>query len=189
MAQSKEHIAYLMNKLQMPLIIRDHLVTGVPLNAEGTYALHEMMGNFAPDYAILSAAFVMQEIAANETIDQQDLRFLNMECERLVERYAARDDLAQDNAALWEETQMDMMVPLAEDIEGFIDIITLCHMSFEITEPKIAQILNVLIIQLQSHLVIVDEVIAMKVEIENALDIPAPLITGYAADNVVRFPG
>ncbi len=190
MAQSTQQRALLKSNLQMPLVVRDLLVTSLPAASDTTYALHEMMSNYSPDQALLCAAFVVKEIASFETMATNDLEFLHMECERLIERYSARDDLANDNPDLWNETQANMMHDIAEDIEGFMDLIALCHMSFEVTAPKIAEILNILSIQLQSSLMIVDEVISLQDHITDSLkNAPLPETTGYEADNVIRFPG
>ncbi len=183
MAQSTQQLALLKNNLQIPLIVRDLLVTGDAPTAEATYGLHEMMGSYEPDKAILCAAFVMKEIAAYESFAATDMAFLHLECERLIERYSARDDLAQDNPEIWEETQADMMGEIAEDLEGFIDLLSLCKLSFEITAPHVVQILDILEVQLQCQLMIVDTVI------DNLESQPAtPSITGYDADNVIAFP-
>lgn len=188
MAQSEKQIALLKNALQMPLIVRDLLITNQNPSASAHYALHEMMGNFQPDEALLCAAFVMEEISKFESIISPDLTFLHMECTRIIERYSARNDLAEGNPELWTETQGEMMPMIFEDIEEFLELTSLCQLSFEITNPKTAIILDIITTQLQSHLMIVDEVIALQETLKDSLK-NIPTITGYMADNVVMFPG
>ncbi len=191
MAQSTQQLALLKNNLQIPLIVRDLLVTRRAPSPETTYSLHEMMGSFHPDRALLCAAFVMKEIASLESMATGDLGFLHLECERLIERYSARDDLAQDNPDLWEETQIDMMGEIAEDLEGFIDLLSLCKLSFEITAPYIAHTLEILDVQLQCQLMIIDTVVeslAMMDTTQLPKALPASTVTGHDADNVLAFP-
>lgn len=188
MAQSEKQLALLKNNLQIPLIVRDLLVTGCAPSPETTYGMHEMMGNYQPDSAILCTALVMSEIATQENIAASDLEFLHMECERLIERYSARDDLAKDNPELWEETQSDMMGEIAEDLEGFIDLISLCKLSFEITAPNVVQILDIMDVQLQCQLMIIDEVLECLSKQNQKAELTHSSITGYAADNIIMFP-
>lgn len=187
MAQSEKQIALLKNTLQMPLIVRDLLITDQNPSSSAHYALHEMMGNFQPDDALLCAAFVMEEVSKIESIISADLTFLHMECTRIIERYSARNDLAEENPELWAETQDEMMPIIFEDIEEFLELTSLCQLSFEITNPKTATILNIITTQLQSHLMIVDEVMSMQETLRDNLK-TIPAITGYMADNVIMFP-
>ncbi len=188
MAQSEKQIALLKNKLQMPLIVRDLLVTNQNPSASTHYALHEMMGNFQPEDAMLCAAFVMEEISKLEDVISGDLSFLHMECTRIIERYSAHNDLANNDPELWPNTQSDMMPKLLEDIDDFLELTSMCQLSFDITNQKVATILNIVTTQLQSHLMIVDEVISLQeTHKENVQHIPS--VTGYMADNVIMFPG
>ena len=189
MAQNEKQLALLKNKLQMPLIVRDLLITNQTPDADAQYALHEMMGNFKTEDAILSAAFIMQEIANHEAIINTDLAFLKMECERLIERYSARDDLAHENPNLWTETQGEMLDVMYEDMEDFMELIALCQLSYDITNSKIAKLLDIITIQFQSHLMILDEVIEMQQNNNHQTQISAPSCTGFDADNVIMFPG
>ncbi len=189
MAQNEQKLALVKSKLQMPIIIRDLLITDQAPSAESTYALHDMMSSFQPDAAILSAAFTMKEIADIEDALSEDISFLHMECDRIIERYIARDEMAEENPELWSETQSEMMPVIAEDIEGFLELISLCYLSYDITNPKIAKIVNILNVQLQSHLMIVDEVITLQEDIKRQAALSTPAINGYMADNVVMFPG
>lgn len=180
MANTTQNLANLKNRLQMPLIVRDLLITQEQPNAEENYGLHEMLSDYSAEDALLTAAFTMQEIAAHQNVAVSDLAFLHLECERLIERYAARDDLFQENEELWSETQSDMVSEIAEDIEGFLDLLSLCILSFEITAPKIHKILTILDVQLQAQLIIIDEVQAM---LDN-LETQPHAQTG----NVIQFP-
>lgn len=184
MAQSKTQMALLKNRLQMPMIVRDLLVTQMEPADDATYALHEMMGNFRPEEALLCAALVMEEIAFFERDVDADMKFLKMECARIIERYSARDDLAQDNPELWAETEVDMLPVLAEDLDEFLEIIFMCYLNFELANPNITAILDILTAQLQSHSMIVDEVLILHEDLAKN----APPTPKSVEDNIVSFP-
>ena len=130
----------------------------------------------------------MQEIGRMETIAVNDMAFLHLECERLIERYSARDDLSADNPELWKETQADMLSETAEDLEGFLDLLSMCKLSFEITAPRIVDILNILEAQLESQLMIVDTVLDMKAEeyLERQEHQAIPALS--KSSNIIQFP-
>lgn len=186
MAQSNQTRAKLKNKLQTPLAVRDLLEQNYDLNIEPEiiYALHETLSELSAEQTLISAAFIIKEIAAFEAISTNDFTFLNLECDRIIERYCAREDLAEENPELWNESHAGMMDDIAEDIEGFLDLTALCQLSFEITAPHIGQILDILSTQLQSNLLIIDEVAEMLKE--------APQKTSHPwihhADNIIIFP-
>lgn len=180
MAQTNQTLASLKNRLQMPMVVRDLLITDIAASNESTYALHEMLSDYSAEDALLAGAFTMQEIAAFQNVAATDLAFLHLECERLIERYGARDDLFQENPDLWNETQAEMVSEIAEDLEGFLDLLSLCMLSFEITAPKIHQILSILDTQLQSQLIIIDEVQDMLNNLETE-QVAQP-------SNIIPFP-
>ncbi len=187
MVQSNQQLALLKNKIYIPMIVRDLLSTGQEPSRETNYALHEMIGNYQPETALLCSAFVMKEITTHKKIGQDDLSFLNMECERIIERYSARDDLAQENPELWEETQIQMINDIAEDLDGFIDLISLCKLSFEITAPHIAKILDIFDLQLQCQLMIIDQVMEHITKQKKSKPMQCNII-GHDADNIIIFP-
>ncbi len=188
MAQNDKQMALLKNRLQMPLIVRDMLIIGQTPLADENYALHEMMGNFKAEEALLCAAFTMKEIADFESVVSADLAFLHMECDRIIERYSMRDAMAEENPELWSETQINMMDIISEDTEELLELTELCGLSYEITNPKIVKFLDIIATQLSSHLMIIDEVISMQQEAGYTNALTQPVITGFEADNVIMFP-
>ncbi len=170
MAYRKQQLALLKNELQIPLIVRDYLITDQRPDSTANYALHEMMSDFLPNDAILAAAFVMKEIADSQMVTSADLKYLHMECDRIIEKYSSN--------------HINTMKSIFEDMEEFLDIISLCQMSFEIINSKINNIINILNIQMQSHLMIIDEVISMQKNVT-----PTPHLTNQTTENnIVTFP-
>ncbi len=197
MSQSDKQLALLKNRLQMPLIVRDLLTTGKMPSCEEIYALHDMLSEFTMEDSLLCGAFVMKEIADLGNVCPEDMAFMHMECERLIERYSARDDLAAENPELWGETQINMLDGIAEDLECFLDLMALCRLSYEITSPCVSCVLEILDAQLQSQLLIADEVIAMHQAKALGERMKAPAVTtsdviaaqfGAGGDNILLFP-
>lgn len=195
MAQNDKQRALLKNRLQMPLIVRELLTADKMPNDEETYAMHHMLSDYSIEDALLCGAFVMKEIADLGNVLPCDMPFMHMECDRLIERYAARDDLAQENPELWSNTQLNMIDDTAEDLECFLDLLALCKLSYEITAPCVTSILDILDTQLQSQLIIIDEIIAMRHE-EMRQTVNSPIATqvkitaqhGAYGDNIIPFP-
>lgn len=186
---NEQKMALLKTTLQMPVIIRDLLVTNTEVAEDAVYGLHEMLGNYQPDEALLTCALSMKEIANYESLVSTDLAFLHMECDRIIERYVARHDLSEENPLMWSETQGEMMSVIAEDIESFLDLAGLCQMSFEITNPKLKTLLDIMTAQLGAQLMIVDEIIDMRESQKRRADtLEHPSVSGYMADNVIMFP-
>lgn len=183
--------ARIKNNLQMPFIVRDLLLCDTPPSADATYALHEMLGNFTAERALLCAALTIKEIATFENIISADLSFLQMEYDRLIERYINREALSEENPDLWETTQKEMIPVIAEDIECFLDLLNLCHLSFEITNPKITKILEIITTQLQAHLVILDEISDMIESEKMNINFTAPesIKDVSYTNNIIQFPG
>jgi|GEM_PF-3324651 len=197
MSQSDKQLALLKNRLQMPLIVRDLLSAGKMANGEETYAMHSMLSDFTIEDSLLCGAFVMKEVADLGNVCPADMAFMHMECERLIERYSARDDLAQENPEFWNHTQITMLDDMAEDLECFLDLLALCKLSYEITSPSVTSILQILDTQLQSQLLIIDEVIGMHQAEAIGEVVEAPKVStenvvaaqfGASGDNILLFP-
>ncbi len=193
MPQSNQQRALLKNKLQMPMIVRDLLTTEKTPDDTQTYAMHHLFSEFTTENSLLCAAFVMQEIAQQGNVHPSDMAFFHMECERLIECYSARDQLAQENPDLWDETQISKLDDIAEDLESFLDLVALCKLSYEITAPNVTHIIDILDTQLQGQLMIIDEVITMRngqmlEQINYASTLPTTSIKS-CGDNIIVFPG
>ena len=192
MALDNKKLALIKNRLQMPLIVRDLLTSGKMPSDEEIYALHDLLCTFSTEDTLLCSAFTMKEIASFGNVHPSDMPFLHMECERLIERYAAQDDLATENPELWETSQINMLDETAEDLECFLDLLALCKLSHETIVPCVGSILEILDAQLQSQLIIIDEVIAMHcAQQEQAInETPNTNTAQYLSygDNIIPFP-
>ncbi len=193
MSLSDKELALLKNRLQMPLIIRDMLEAGKMLCDDENYAMHEMLSNFSTEEALLCSAFVMKEIAyfisdASSGSASTDLVFLNMECERLIERYSTRVDLMQESPDILFELDNNILEVIYEDICDFLELIELCQLSFEIINPKLVGFLKIMTLQLQSHMMIVDEAISILSNKKDNGNVFSIMTSGADIDNVIMFP-
>ena len=62
MAQSHQKLSLLKNKLQMPLIVRDLMVTGLSGADETIYGLNELLSDYKADMVLLCAAFTCKKL-------------------------------------------------------------------------------------------------------------------------------
>lgn len=184
----EQRMARIKNDVQIPMIIRENLSNKEILGPGTIYALHEILSNQTAEKSILCAVMTLQEIMNFHDLTNTDTSFLAMECDRLIERYVARDELADENKNLWNETQKEMMSVIAEDIENFLDLVNLCNMSFEVIDSKITKILDIIAIQLQSQLIIVDEIIELLDTQKRSASLNIQTPTGIQADNIIMFP-
>lgn len=174
----EQNLAYLKNKLQLPLIARDYLHDNQAPKDESRYALHDIMSNLAPQDALLCSAFIMKEINAFLNIDTQ---MLQNECDRLIEAYAGAHD---------HTTTQNTIDTLSADLIAFAEILDMCQISYDILNPKAADILGIITTQIHAQILIIDSVIEM-IEAQNVqqrLLAQGTQISGYRADNVVMFP-
>lgn len=178
-----QELALLKVRMQAPMIVRDLLATNLKLDSDMQFSLSEMISNMDAINTLLCAALSMKEINDFKDAGAQCKNLAGLECERILERY-------HENAAI-NGPEWDIKT-LAEDLENFIEMAELCHMSYEILDPKIAAIINVLCAQINAQIMIVDHVIAyMNAQEQHghkSLKVSA-YKTGYAADNIVMFPG
>lgn len=188
MTTEKQKTAQIKNELQVPLIVRDFLEGREEFTVESHYAMSETLSNLPPCGALLSCAFAYQNFIAACDTKTTNLDILNMACDRLIERYVSREILADENPDLWEETQPDMMICIAEDIEETLILVALCEDRFKHMSAQEQSLLNSLRIQLQAQFVIVEEVLHLHelLQIEN-------IEVGYVpqhimSDNVIAFP-
>lgn len=180
--------AQLKVKLQLPIVVRELLKGTETLDDAAMYVISDMLCGYAPDQALLACAMAAKEIAAYDSENISDVGLLNMEAERIIECYATRLELGEDDPDLWADTQNNMMHVIAEDLESFTELMTLCQLSFDVTDKMLARLSSIMAAQLHSQLMIVDQVIELLGSVDRATDMPAHAMTGYMADNVVMFP-
>jgi len=192
-SQGELELARLKNRLQLPLVVRDHLMDHKLLADDETYALHETLSEMEAHDVIVCAAMCLKEIADYEGMDFSGYNFLHTECNRMIKRYANALLFNRDQDAFWDERFSYTLSQLSSDLESFTEIVELCLMSFEILNPCAADVLQVLSTQLQSQMLIVDEIAGMHAERREepqeqpSMNIGNPQMTGYGADNVVLF--
>lgn len=179
----EQDLALLKNKLQLPLIARDYLSENEAPASESRYALHEIMSNLQPQDALLCAAFILKEIASFDSGMATTQSWLHRECDALIACYANKDHL----------NESDITLPvLVRDMENFTELLDLAFLSYDVLNPKAAELLDIIVTQMHAQVTIVETVLEMTEAAEHApehkLFAAAPINTGYMADNVVMFP-
>ena len=157
--------ALLLNRLQFPLIARDYMDAGAPLEDDARYALHEMLGDLSPPMALLCAAATLQDIA----LSHEGLTYLRDVCGRILHTYGA-DAL---------EGKEPSLSPLLEDLEQILELMEMCRMSFEIVQPETLVFINILMPQINAQIMIVEQALAQR-----WTDTPAHKTTA----EIVEFP-
>lgn len=178
-------LAALKNRLQIPMIVRDYLEDSSITAAEIQYGMNDMLSNFKSEDAVLSIAFAMSDIATLCHDNDEQMSLLKMECDRLIERYAARDRMSQHDPDHWHMTQAQMIPVIAEDIDGFLELLEMCHMTLDITAPRPASILTTFIAQLGAHGMIMDTI---KTALMTEAATHAHRCATPFSDNIIPFP-
>ncbi|MDH5723252.1 MAG: hypothetical protein OEY94_08040 [Alphaproteobacteria bacterium] len=136
---------------------------------ENFIAIHKTMSDLSPLAALLYAAEAMLEIANCNDLLPFEPKFLKAECSKM--RDMCRYGLSDPYDTL-------------HYIEEFNSLLDLCYVSYETDYPLVAEIIDILRKQLNTQIVIMDEV----------LDIKAGTAEGVSdnlecMDNVIAFPG
>ena len=139
---SAQDLAWLTNRLQMPLIARDYMETGRVPEDDARFAMHELMSNLDPAKALLCAAMTLQEIA----LSHEGLTYLNEVCARLIHQYGPEDAVYS-------------MESLHADLADITELMEMCRMTFEIVHPETLAFLSILIPQIEAQAMIVEEVL------------------------------
>lgn len=190
---SEQDIETVKEKLSVPLVVSDILESQGHITAQLRYGLHEAISDFQPDSALLCFATSLQIIAASQPYPTNGLKLLSIECERLIEDYAPLW-LENINEEKIDQTLLfETLMALPEDLEMLstmmaaeLDLITQ-------TDPKAAELFDILIAQAHAHTLIAAE----YVEAMGYVDMPqtaradVEMLSIPAAynDNVIPFPG
>lgn len=145
--------ALLLNRLQFPLIARDYQDVSQEPDDDARYALHEMLGDLTPTTALLCAATTLQEIAYSH----EGLTYLNEFCHGIIDKYGPRVISREDISAA-------DLLPLYADLERIVEIMEMCRMTFELVRPETLVFLDILIPQMESQMMIVDEAMALHAD-------------------------
>lgn len=182
--QDNRNLALLKSRLQLPLIVRQLLKSGEKMEGETKYAMHTLLGDLDPVQALLCAAFCLKEIANYEGLDFSGYNFLHTECNRLIKRYAHAHLFMTEGHAAQTQSVASAWGRLTEDLENFSEMLDLCRLSFEVSGPHSAEILEVLSIQIDAQTMIADEICGHSGQTKSD-SLP---FAAAATGNIIPFP-
>ena len=122
---SPRDLATVTSKLQLPVIISDILSGAQSLSDEARYGLHNLISEMQPDSALLSIALSGKKLSAAYSDIGTSMDILSIECDKIIEEYAAVW-LSHACAEDLDETQVfDLLCHLPEDLEYMSDLLTI----------------------------------------------------------------
>lgn len=188
--KNDKDFALMVNKLQIPLTVRNILNNAEPLDDEALYTMHTMLSDMQTTDVLVCASLTLKEISSHEGMDFAGYNFLHTECNRIIKKYAHAHIFAPDDQALWNERLANTLSDLLTDMENFTEILELCRLSFDVMGPQKAKIIGIFSAQLQSHTLIMDEIAAMhsaKMQEQYNDTDQAMEDKPYYTDNVIPF--
>ncbi|MGB4057122.1 MAG: hypothetical protein WBK77_03455 [Alphaproteobacteria bacterium] len=183
-----KELAAVANKLEVPVIISDILSGEDKLTDEVHYGLHSVISDQQPDTALLSIALAGLKIANAWHKASPGLAVLKMECENIVDEYAALWLKNAENKNLSDSDILDALSCVSEDLECLGELLELAMGFLKSKDETCAALAKILSIQAKSHAMIADELFsALYTEMAQIPDI-APAIADQAmTNNVIPF--
>ena len=183
-------------RLTVPSVIEDLLEATGYMPSDMKYALHEVINDFQPDAALLCIALSIKALLEYQPYKSNSLKIMAMECDRLIADYAPLwlEHLNEEN--IDPTLLFDTLSALPEDLENISDLILLNVDFIRDTDPKAAEILDILEIQASAQAIIAEQYVDVMEESEGEEEddilpfaaAPAQSPVAYN-DNVIPFPG
>lgn len=151
---SRAQLALLANRLQMPLIARGYIDAGAQPEGDTQYALHSLMSDLSPTQALLCATLTLQEIA----LAHDGLTYLQQFCAGVLQHYGPQILENPENAR---DPALDLN-HIHDDLEHALELAEMCKISLELMRPETLVFLDILIPQIESQIMIVEEVMRLR---------------------------
>ncbi len=186
-------LALLNSKLYVPLVIRDILENKETTQDDIHYALHEVISNFQPDAALLCIALSAKHIATRANNSAASLNVLTLECDRIIEDYGYLWLQHAEHKELDSNILFDTLVHVPEDLESLSELLHINSEFLESANMKAAEILNILKIQADAHMIIAESYIeaidAQDAETAPLSEKEALIPPTALTNNIIAFPG
>lgn len=148
-------LALLMNRLQVPLIVRDVLAQEGPLPGDMAYTLHAILSDMRPDTALLAIAAAVQTCVSAMARPSAGDAVLHGLSSRIIEDYAPRWLATHGNEAAVQDFLVEMFGRLEAD---FLSLHELLNRAAPLQkDEKISAILQIVEIQAKAQADIVAE--------------------------------
>lgn len=163
-SRSNKYPALFRAEYLLPTIMKGILTKHIPLNPEAERSLHTVISEMEPDIALLCCANIAREIYIYEKNRELDLALLGVLSEKIIKEFRPVCKLAETNPAAREAKLQALLPRLAERMEKLMDNLALTKVALEIYDANAAEILDILLIQLQGQFLIVDQLIELRTD-------------------------
>ncbi len=179
-------LATLCVDLIIPMVVGDMLAGTEELDDVAEYTIHEMIGEMAPDTALLCVALCAQRIAGRFG-NIPTCHALDIESNRIIEEYAPLWLAYKNkNTDLSDKEIRDLLVYIPEDLEALGDLLDTIQASLARNDNIASYLCEILAVQAHAH----SEAAQTRLE---ELNMPVASRDGAHAlpgtDNVIVFPG
>lgn len=157
MLNDKE-LATIANKLQAPLIISDIMAGECVLTGDVQYGLHSLISDLQVDSALLCIALGSLKIANSQHKASLGISILKLQCESIVNDYAAHWLQNSSVTGANSHDMADTMSCISEDLEGLSELLdtALNGLARQKNDPAFS-LLKILSVQAKAHAAIAEE--------------------------------
>lgn len=148
-------LALLINRLQVPVVMRDLVAQEGPLSGDMAYTLHEMLSDMRPDTALLAAASGAQMLVGAIRKPSPGDAVLHGLCSRIIEDYAPRWLMTYGNEAAAQGFLLEIFGRVESDLLALHDLLKTAAALQK--DEKISALLHVLEIQSRAQADVVAE--------------------------------
>ncbi len=124
--------------------------------------LHSVISNFDPDMALLCCANIGKIIYEFESSTDCDFSFMIDFCERLIAYYRPICALEESNPCEREVRLISALAQIIEDIEDLCDNLEMTKIALDMYSPESSEIIGIMLVHLQSHLLIVEQLLEQR---------------------------
>ena len=181
MKVEEQDLAYMVNRLQVPLIINEILDGTQTLCDETHYALHETLSDVQPDTALITIALSMQALVKHSR--SPFAMSLTFEAERLIQDYGSLWMSNAKNQAVSPHQIFDVLIHVAEDLDAVAELLELHESTLREQNHVVTQICQILFVQARAQALIAETFMDM---VEHSCQGEAPL--PQPESNVILFP-
>lgn len=182
MGLAEQDLAYMVSRLEVPLVIKEILEGKQALCDETHYALHETLSELQPDTALLAIVLSMQAITKHS--HSPFSMSLNFEASRLIQDYGSLWISNAKNNSPSLDRIFDVIIHVAEDLESIAELLELHESSLKEQNQTITELCQILYIQARAQALVAQTFMDM-VDAACEETTQPPTQTG---SNVVAFP-